>query len=322
MCGLVGFIRKNNFQKSDGQLLRNMTNLLIHRGPDSQSYLKIDKLHVGHTRLSIIDHKKSTQPMISDKGNILVFNGEILNFKELKEKYFKRINFNSNGDTEVLLKGLELKGEDFLKEVRGFFAFAFYIKSKKELILGRDHFGIKPLYYYKNSNSLVFSSEISPILKFKKFNLNISKRTIFEYLCRSTPPYLETFYKNIYEIEPGTVLKINMKKFKIDKVKYYKIENAWEREKKIKNFVNAQKKINEIFNKNLKRYLIADVKKGVMLSQGIDSSLIYYKIKKKYDNKISSFTYTNDIDYSEDNFVKKFLKKTNINYKINSNNFF
>ena len=91
MCGLVGFIRKNNFQKSDGQLLRNMTNLLIHRGPDSQSYLKIDKLHVGHTRLSIIDHKKSTQPMISDKGNILVFNGEILNFKELKENILKEL---------------------------------------------------------------------------------------------------------------------------------------------------------------------------------------------------------------------------------------
>lgn len=322
MCGLVGFIRKKKLQKLDSQLIRTMTNLLVHRGPDSQNYFKIDKLQIGHTRLSIIDQQKSNQPMISDKGNILAFNGEILNFKELKKKYFKGIKFNSNGDTEVLLKGLELIGIDFLKEVRGFFAFAFYIKSKKELILARDHFGIKPLYYYINDKNLVFSSEISPILKFKKFNLNISKRIVFEYLCRSTPPYLETFYKNIFEIEPGSILKINMKKFKLDKVKYYKIENAWKKEKKIKNSIKAQKKISEIFNKSLKRYLIADVKKGVMLSQGIDSSLIYHKIKKKYDNKISSLTYTNDIDYSEDNFVRSFLKKTDLNYKVNANNFF
>ena len=100
-----------------------------------------------------------------------------------------------------------------------------------------------------------------------------------------------------------------MKKFKLNKVKYYKIENEWKKEKKIRTSVKAQKRLTEIFNKNLKRYLIADVKKGVMLSQGIDSSLIYHKIKKKYDNKISSLTYTNDIDYSEDNFVRSFLKK-------------
>ena len=163
MCGLVGFIRKKKLEKLDSQLIRTMTNLLVHRGPDSQNYFKIDKLQIGHTRLSIIDKQKSNQPMISDKGNILAFNGEILNFKELKKKYFKGIKFKSNGDTEVLLKGLELIGIEFLKEVRGFFAFAFYLKSKKELILARDHFGIKPLYYYKNDKNLVFSSEISPI---------------------------------------------------------------------------------------------------------------------------------------------------------------
>jgi asparagine synthase (glutamine-hydrolysing) len=322
MCGIVGFIRKKNIYKSDQLLLEKMTNLLKHRGPDSTNSLKINNLFLGHTRLSIIDEKNSNQPMISENGNVLVFNGEILNFKELKKKYFKNLKFNTKGDTEVLLKGLEHKGINFLKEVRGFFAFAFYIKNKDEIIVGRDFFGVKPMYYHKDTNNFIFCSEINPILKFKKFKPNLNKKIIFEYLCRSAPPYLETFYKDIYEIEPGTVLKIKLKNLALKKIKYYDVETAWKISKNIKNKKNPIKKINQIFNKNLKQYLIADVKKGVMLSQGIDSSLIYYKILNNYDKKINSLTYKNDFDYSEDKNVKNFLKNINTTKKLSKNNLF
>lgn len=322
MCGVVGFVRKKKLKKTDDQLIKKMTNLLKHRGPDNTNCLKTNKLLLGHTKLSIIDAKYSNQPMVSDDGNILVFNGEILNFKDLKKKYFNNQKFNSKGDTEVLLKGLEYKGIDFLKEVRGFFAFAFYVKNKNEIIIGRDFFGVKPMYYHKDDNNFIFCSEISPILSFKKFKPNLTKKVLFEYFSRSAPPYLETFYKNIYEVEPGTILKVKLNNLKIQKIKYYNIETAWKVNQNHKNKKNSLNKINQIFLDNLKRYLIADVKKGVMLSQGIDSSLIYYKIYKNFDQKINTLTYKNDFDYSEDTNVKNFLKNINDSKKLHKNNLF
>lgn len=321
MCGIVGFINKRN-KKSDFQLLKSMTKSIKHRGPDSINYIKSKNFYFGHTRLSIIDQNKSSQPIISDLGNILIYNGEILNFKDLKKKFFKKKKFKTNGDTEVLLYGLETQGIKFLKEVRGFFSFAYFSKSNNRILIGRDQMAIKPLYYYRDKKNFVFCSEIKPILKYKKFKPNLNKNIIFEYLCRSIPPYLHTFYKDIFEVEAGSVLEINLKNLDIKKIKFFKLDEEWKKESKTKNEYQALTRIKKIFNRNLKRYFISDVNRGVMLSQGLDSSLIYYKFKKKYKNKISSLTYNNSHDYSEGKIVKSLLKKFNPNKKVEQNNYF
>ncbi|HCM23496.1 MAG TPA: asparagine synthetase B, partial [Ruminococcaceae bacterium] len=189
MCGIVGFIGSRANQKI---VLQKMMDAIAHRGPDGQGAYFDDQAALGHLRLSIIDIKGGSQPMMNEDGNyIIVFNGEIYNFQELREELLRDGHiFRSHCDTEVLLHGYEQWGKDMLARLRGMFAFAIWNKREKTLFCARDHFGIKPLYYYQNSETgtLMFSSEIKSFLEHPEFVKELNPEQLQLYLSYQYSP--------------------------------------------------------------------------------------------------------------------------------------
>ena len=166
MCGIAGILNFNN-KKIDESLLKKMTNIIRHRGPDGEGMFIDKNIGLGHRRLAIIDlSDAAAQPMFNEnKKIVLVYNGEIYNFMSLRKELIRKGHkFISKSDTEVILHGYEEEGINFINKLNGLFAFALWDKRKKELYLARDRYGIKPLYYFKNDVALIFASEIKSIL--------------------------------------------------------------------------------------------------------------------------------------------------------------
>ena len=180
MCGFVGFVDKSKNKK---KIIKDMADIIKHRGPDSDGYYVNDDVALGFRRLSIIDLSGGTQPIYSkDKSKVIVFNGEIYNYKEIKEKLLKKgYVFSTKTDTEVILHGYEEYGDKILEKLRGMFAFIIYDKVDNSIFGARDFYGIKPMYYYQADDEFMFGSEIKSFLghpNFKK-ELNRDIKTIF-----------------------------------------------------------------------------------------------------------------------------------------------
>ena len=209
MCGIVGFYGE---QKNKEQVIKKMADRIIHRGPDGEGYYTDENIALGHRRLSIIDIGGGAQPMYTeDKKLVVVFNGEIYNYlelrEELKEKDYK---FQSNSDTEVLLHGYREWGDELPKKLRGMFAFAIWDIEEKRLFCARDHFGIKPFYYYKKQGEkeIAFASEIKAFLEYPEFEKKVNKKLIGPFLSFSFTPTNETLFEGVYRLLPGTSLSI------------------------------------------------------------------------------------------------------------------
>ena len=214
MCGISGILNLSNQKILNlNKKLNKLNSLLIHRGPDNQDTWISENARVGlaHTRLSIIDLKKrSNQPMISNRRNVISFNGEIYNFKSLKKKLERNYKFKTNSDTEVILAGYETNGLDFLRELNGMFAFALWDEKKKKLFCVRDRFGIKPLYYCIIENNFFFSSEVKALLPFMK-KINVDNNALLEYLIYQYNVSPQTLFQNVNQINPGEYLEIDDK---------------------------------------------------------------------------------------------------------------
>ena len=269
MCGIAGFYdeKVKNFQK-----IKKFTNQLIHRGPDEEGFFSDYKgLSLGMRRLSIIDLKNGSQPIITDKS-VLIFNGEIFNFIELKNKYLKNLK-NLNSDTKVLSYLYDKKGLSILKELNGFFSIVIYDKKKDKIILIRDRFGIKPLYYYFNKKSIYFCSEIDPlknILHLHKDNLNINQ--VNNYFTLGYINGEDRVYQNIKMLNPGSLLEFNLKKKNIKYLKWFDIKKN-----KSVNFENKKdliKILKEKLDNAVKLWTRSDVDQVFSLSGGLDSSLL------------------------------------------------
>src|SRR5574344_2343513 len=204
MCGIVGFIDKTNKNKKE-QIINNMMDKIEHRGPDSKGSFVDDVAALGFRRLSIIDLKGGDQPIYNEKGNLVItFNGEIYNFQELrKDLEAKKHVFKTNTDTEVIVHGYEEYGKDIVKKLRGMFAFVIYNKDTKELFGARDHFGIKPFYYYKQDNLFMYGSEIKSFLAHPDFKKELNKEALKPYLTFQFSALEETFFKNVFKLRPG-----------------------------------------------------------------------------------------------------------------------
>ena len=196
MCGIAGFIGK---EKNKKEILKNMTDRIAHRGPDAEgAYVKGD-VALGQRRLSIIDLANGKQPMFSSDNNlVIVFNGEIYNYKELKEE-LKDYNFKTSSDTEVIIAGFEKWGHKVVDKLRGMWSFVIYDEKNKELFASRDPFGIKPFYYYlnKDNNTLMFSSEIKSFLDHPSFKKEFNDSILSSYMSFSFTPTTETFFKGV-----------------------------------------------------------------------------------------------------------------------------
>lgn len=267
MCGIVGFYSE---EKNKEDIIKKMADRIKHRGPDGEGYYTDDKIALGHRRLSIIDLAGGGQPMYTeDRKLVVVFNGEIYNYLELKEE-LKDYKFITNCDTEVLLHGYRKWGKDLPKKLRGMFAFAIWDIENQVLFCARDHFGIKPFYYYKkeDSNEIAFASEIKAFLEYPNFEKRLNKKLIGPYLSFSFTPTNETLFKGVYRLLPGTSMTIKNEEIQIEQ--YYDINF----DEKQYNFEELINKISEAMKNSVKHHMIADVEVGSFLSSGVDSSYL------------------------------------------------
>ena len=293
MCGITGIYRLDN-QKVNKDDLLSMNNSLIHRGPDHGEIYCFKNVGLGHRRLSILDiSENGNQPMKSSNGRfIIVYNGEVYNFLEIKKKLLNQnYKFRSNSDTEVILNSFQEYGNKCFSMFSGMFSIAIFDIINNKLTLARDSFGIKPLYFHCNKNFFCFGSEIKAIKKHPNLNLSISKQAFSEYLWFGNPMGNNTIYNEINEIKPGSYLEINENNikenifFSVNRIKEIKIDEK-----------EAIDKTRDLLEKSVKRHLISDVDVGVFLSGGIDSSAITALASKHYKGTLKTYSVEFDFD--------------------------
>jgi asparagine synthase (glutamine-hydrolysing) len=297
MCGICGF---SGFK--DNMLLESMTNELSHRGLDDLGFYSDNETSLGFRRLSIVDLKSGNQPLSNeDKTVWSICNGEIYNFKDIKEELIKRGHiFVTNTDTEVLAHGYEEWGIDFVKKLNGMFAFALWDLKTKKLFLVRDRLGIRPLHYTLDHGRLIFASEVKAILKYANIDKTIDYTAIDDYLTFRYIPGDTTFFKNIKVLSPAHILSYS--NGKIDIQRYWDIpmqedlsltKNTYARE------------FYSLLDSSTQRCLLSDVPLGVYLSGGLDSSVIAAFVKKHYRNDLVVFSHGFNGQEDELRFARK-----------------
>lgn len=294
MCGINGIVLNTNV---DINILKTkiavMNDQIIHRGPDdSGSFVNSEdrfSVAMGMRRLAIIDLNSGKQPMNSEDGNVtIVFNGEIYNYKELRQELlYKGVKFNTSSDTEVILKLYETYGIESFKKLDGMYAFSIYDKKIKKLFIARDFFGEKPLYYFKSENSFIWASEIKSILnatptvpKINKHGLNLFFR-----LTYIPAPY--TIYDNMFKLESNSFLTLDTKSLD------FTISNIEKQEKINKKsipFDKARKEVKELVEKSVESRSVSDVPIGTFLSGGVDSSIVSLCLSRFTNDKINTFS--------------------------------
>ena len=302
MCGITGIIGKNDNKKN---LIKEMNKKIVHRGPNAEGIYVDDYVALGQRRLSIIDLAGGNQPIYNEDKSILVmYNGEIYNYLELK-KELSNHTFTTNSDTEVLIHAYEEWGYDFVKKLRGMFAFCIYDKNKNELFIVRDQFGIKPLYYYKNNEVFLFASEIKSFLAHPKFNKELNKEMLGAYLTFSFTPGERTFFKNVYKLPAGHFMKIDVTTMEYKVEEYFKLEFS----NTDKSFEEVVEDISKVMKDSVNHHLISDVEVGSFLSSGVDSS---YLVSLARPDKTYTVGYT-DKKYSEISNAKDLCDRLGIN---------
>jgi asparagine synthase (glutamine-hydrolysing) len=283
MCGIVGILGKNTKDKEAISL--KMAKEIFHRGPDQDGFFSDEYLSLGMRRLSIIDLKTGKQPIESEDGNsIIFFNGEIYNYKELKEELLsKGVRFKTETDTEVILYIYQIYGVSGISKLRGMFAFCIYDKNLKSLFLARDFFGIKPLYFIKQDGKILgFASEIKALLVQPEYKKEVNDNAVFNYLRFQYNPLNETFFKNIYKLEPASYLKIDLFSDTFEFGKYWDFQINKD---DLLDLDSAKNKIREVVKDSVRSHMISDVKVGSFLSGGVDSSIIATCMKEVRDTE-------------------------------------
>ena len=285
MCGIIGEISAKYIDRAK---FIGMRDTLIHRGPDDEG-IYIDKnqnIALGHRRLSIIDLSPlGKQPMKNEDGTIwITFNGEIYNYKKLRKQLLENGHeFQSSTDTEVLIHGYEEWGIEILGKLNGMYSFGIWDENKNQLFIARDRLGIKPLYYYYNDKRFIFASEIKAIIYDKTIERIINPEAVKTYFIYGYIPAPHSIWKSINKLPPAHYLIYKNNKISIKKYWYLKKINSRTKEN------TAINQINNMLNESVKLRLISDVPVGVLLSGGLDSSLIT-KLSSQLQKDILSYT--------------------------------
>ncbi|MBR1732114.1 MAG: asparagine synthase (glutamine-hydrolyzing), partial [Ruminococcus sp.] len=295
MCGICGFTGEVTDRN---QVIRNMTEVITHRGPDSDGFYDDEYISMGFRRLSIIDLDQGHQPIYNeDKTLVLTFNGEIYNYKELREELIKAGHtFSTDSDSEVLVHGYEEWQEDMLDKLRGMFGFAIYNTKDKSVFIARDFFGIKPMHYAVIGKDLVYASEIKSILEFPKYEKKFNTRALDTYLSfqYAVPP--DTFFEGIYCLLPGHYM--TFKNGQLDIVRYFEAKFRPDNSLTEKEAVD---RIEEVFENSVNAHKIADVEVGCFLSSGVDSSYVstYFADQKTFTVGFDFGEKYNEISWAE-----------------------
>jgi len=303
MCGIVSIINKDKSNISS-YILAKIASVLEHRGPDDEGHYIDGNVGFYHKRLSIIDLTSGHQPMVSG-SNVVVFNGEIYNYIELREE-LKKIgySFKTKSDTEVILKMYEEYGNDFIKQLNGMFAFLIYDRRNKKIIAARDHFGIKPLYYYTDSKQWIFGSEIKAILQHPDVRAEVNYENLQEYLTFQFLLDDSTLFNKIKKMVPGTYLVIDLNTMESKSIKYWDPSFKVDYNHTEEYFVNE---LRNILEDSVNLRLRSDVPVGTYLSGGIDSSIVSMLSSKKSSERLKTFTGAfnegpefNELEYSNE----------------------
>lgn len=295
MCGFCGFTGE---VENKEQVIENMMEKIVYRGPDSKGSHVDSDIALGFRRLSIIDLADGTQPIYNEDGTkVIVFNGEIYNYQGIREDLISKGHiFKTKTDTEVILHGYEEYGPEVLNKFRGMFGIAIWDLASKELFIARDFFGIKPMYYTQVGNDLIFGSEIKCILTHPNVKKELNESALQNYLSFQYGVPNDTFFKDIYCLQPGHYLKF--KDGKLEITRYwkpdFKIDESWEEDKLVE-------KIDEVFKDSVEAHKISDVEVGCFLSSGVDSSYVATQFKGQKSFTVG-FNYNkyNEIDYAKE----------------------
>lgn len=272
MCGFTGIISKKEYNDDS---IRSMLDSIRHRGPDNLSFYENENLHLGFARLQIIDlDPRSNQPMIDEEtGAVIVFNGEVYNYKELRQDLQGNgVKFKTTSDTEVILKGYLKYGKSILSKLRGMFAFAIFHKNK--VFMARDHFGIKPLYYgFNDKGEFIFGSELKALISNKFFSPRLNNNSLFSYLELQHVCGEDTMIDGVKRLKNGYYLEISNIEESLYPItgEYFKFQMSND---KITNLDDAIYMIRKAVHNSVDLHKNADVKVGTFLSGGIDSSYI------------------------------------------------
>lgn len=321
MCGFAGYIHNyGTFDKEE--VIHKMADRIKHRGPDDAHYYIDDGIALGFRRLSIIDLEGGRQPILNEDGSlVLLFNGEIYNYQELREELIKAGHvFTTKTDSETILHGYEEYGKKILDRLRGMFAFIIWNKNTKELFGARDIFGIKPFYYYKKGKEFMFGSEIKSFLSHPNFEKELDEDMVPLYLSYEYSPDERTIFKNVFKLPGAHCFTYKNGELKVER--YYKIEYKIEDDKSLEYWEDA---ITKEFTESVSMHQIADVEVGCFLSSGVDSSYVVKEISKG-TKKVKTFSVGYEEEkYSELPYAQDFsnvIGVPNIANKVSADEFF
>ena len=306
MCGFVGYIKGTTQYADHSGLIHAMADTIRHRGPDSDGYFEDDDVVFGFRRLKIIDMSdEANQPLFNgDHTSVLMVNGEVYNFKELRQELMDMgYHFRSQTDAEVIIHGYDAWKTDVIRRLRGMFALAIWDQKERSLLLARDPFGIKPLYYGEASDdgTFFFGSEIKSFLPHPSFKKELNNDALLPYLTFQYSATPETFFRKVYKLEPGHWMRIQGGKIQTEK--YWDFSFDSESNASIEEITAS---IRDVMHESVKTHEVSDVKVGAFLSGGIDSSYIAM-LSQPEDTFTVGFA-SPDQQYDESDLAEDFSK--------------
>lgn len=305
MCGINGIFHFNQNHVEEWHI-KKMNEAIQHRGPDNNGIFLQNNVGLGHVRLSIIDLSNAgNQPMFSHDGRfVLIFNGEIYNYQKIKS-LLPEYPFKTSSDSEVLIAAYIKWGTQMLEYLEGMFAFAIYDQAQQNLFIARDRLGIKPLYYYKTDNFIVFSSEIRGLLASNLFQAQLDKSKISEFFRLGTVSGQDTLLQNTKSIPPAS--------FAIISERTFDFHSYWEPTLETNNEISyeqCKKDIKTLFMNAVEKRLVADVPFGAFLSGGIDSTAVTAAMSECMSGSVNTFNISfEEIEFSEAYYAKQVAKR-------------
>ena len=326
MCGLSGFVDTKGI--CDIKILKNMTNELSHRGPDAEGFFFEENnkstIGLGHRRLSVLDLSKNANQPLFFNENVIIYNGEIYNFLEIKEELEKlNYTFDSNSDTEVILKAYDKWGINCVNKFIGMFVIIIYDKKKEKIILIRDRAGVKPLYYYHHNGLFMFASELKSFHKNPNFKKDIDMQGLnlfFKYGYILEP---FSIFKFTRKLRSGHYIEYNLINNQIRETKYWDVADTYNKKKLDISFKDASLEMERLLKSAFQYRTVSDVPVGVFLSGGYDSSIVTAILQKNSQKKIKTFTVgfddqnVNEANYAKD--VANFLQTEHYEYYCSKN---
>ncbi|MBL7892588.1 MAG: asparagine synthase (glutamine-hydrolyzing) [Bacteroidia bacterium] len=327
MCGINGIVGIEAVRAEE--LVKAMNKALSHRGPDDEGVFTHNNVALGHRRLSIIDLSAAGhQPMSYDGGRYaIVYNGELYNFMEVRNELLSKgaITFTTQTDTEVILAAYAAWGVSCLQKFNGMYAFAIYDKQSTEVFVARDRMGIKPLYYFKQSNAFIFSSEIRSLLTSGLIPRKLDEARLIDYLRYQTVHAPGTIIKDVFMLLPGHYGLLNAATGNFNTTCYWDITSKVSAPSKVGSYNEVCQQVNTLFKQAVERRLVADVPFGAFLSGGIDSSAVVGMMSKVSGARVKTFSITfHEAKYNEEYFSQIIAKKFNTdhhNIKLSAEDF-